>query len=212
MSSQCAFEQGRCTSNWTRLPLHLHRISTAVLISLTVIQLHSSERSLTLAAVFLIMAAVGIVVDKSSLSTQTVGPASSASTCKARFAISLIRATVYAFIGDLAAAQLLWASPEPMNYDAPLVLTTENWIQFGLAGCMWLLAAFIWITEPLVYWINYKQWKSSGNGAALEEGYIRVPAAAVDEEDAQLLNVEETYIIWEVPSELAPNGDEAEKL
>lgn len=212
-ATQCASGREQSTSNWSQLPLNLHRISTAVLISLTVLQLHSSERSLTLAAVYLAMAAVGIVVDKSSFfsSTQTSN-SSPASASKVLLAVSLIRATLYAFIGDLAAVQLLWLSPEPLNSEAPLELTTENWIQFALAGSMWLLAASIWIFEPLAYWINYRQWNRCHNSAILEEGYSRVPATPVDEEDAQLLSMEETYIIWEVPSELAPNGDEAEKL
>ncbi|CAG8738091.1 2232_t:CDS:1, partial [Acaulospora colombiana] len=103
-TTQCPLGQGQYTSNWNRLPLTLHRIATVALISLTVLQLHSSERSLTLAAVFLALAAVGIVVDKSSLFSSDRSPASASKTL---LAVSLVRATIYAFTGDVAAAQLL---------------------------------------------------------------------------------------------------------
>jgi len=105
-----------------------------------------------------------------------------------RLAISLVRATLYAFIADIAAAQLLFLNnpssfPSPSSSLAnggsereavgPLVLTSANLAQLVLAGCMWLLGALLWIMEPTLYWISASS-KSRNASACGERGRARV--------------------------------------
>jgi hypothetical protein len=43
--------------------------------------------------------------------------------------------------------------------NAPLVFTRENWVQLGLAGCMGLLGALLWVMAPAIYWVS--RWRES---------------------------------------------------
>jgi hypothetical protein len=110
---------------------------------------------------------------------------------KLRFALSLTRETLCIFIGDAAATQLLFPNA-PLGLDgsqglgvgseaenAPLVFTREDWVQLGLAGCMWSLGASIWVMEPADYWVS--RWRENrGNWGRvlcektrrLENGYF----------------------------------------
>jgi hypothetical protein len=183
---------------WSRIPPYLHRASVPLLVGLTVLQLHSppETRSPLLAAVFFYMAVAGTVLEKSLSPAAIQGhahPSTGSSTANAqnnlftrchpiesklRLAISLSRATLYLFIGDAAAAQLLF-----LDASSSLVFTMENWVQLGLAGSMWLLGAVLWVMEPTIYWVS--RWRENrvhrvreGRRASwektvrLEDGYI----------------------------------------
>lgn len=150
-------------STWSRIPPYLHRTSVPLLVGLTVVQLYSPPemRSSLLAGLFFTMSLVGVVVEK-SLATSTHGRSHTNADSKLYLAISLTRATLYAFIGDVAAAQLLFLNSSSSEAESlPLVLTPAMWVQLGLAGSMWLLGALLWIMEPTIYLVTWWRERST---------------------------------------------------
>jgi len=108
-------------------------------------------------------------------------------------ALSLFRATLYAFVGDAAAAQLL-LTPTSTTDGESFELANDECVQLGLAGVMWTLGGLLWIIEPLVHYLDRRRRLnaiSNGDTGRLEGGYDIVPQDDEEEEEV------ETIIIWE---------------
>jgi hypothetical protein len=176
-----------------QIPRFLHRVATIALILLAIVHLHTRTRSFILTGAILAMASTGLILEKAPIpsrrppsSSSSMEEVKTASGCP--LALSLFRATLYAFVGDAAAAQLLLT---PTIDGEAFELANDEYVQIGLAGLMWTLGGLLWIVEPLIYWLNHRQQNAISNGdtSRLEGGYDMVPQ---DEEEE-----EETIIIWE---------------
>jgi hypothetical protein len=107
------------------------------------------------------MSLVGVVVEKSR-GFPTHSHSHTDTDSKLHLALSLIRATLYVFIGDVAIAQLLFFNSTSSEAESsPLVLTPAMWAQLGLAGSMWLLGALLWIMETTIYLVTLRRERST---------------------------------------------------
>jgi hypothetical protein len=183
---------------WLRhVPRFLHRVATIALILLTIVHLHTRTRSFFLAGAILAMASTGLILEKAPFPTTNRRLPSSSSmeddTTSSRYlALSLFRATLYAFVGDAAAAQLL-LTPTSTTDGESFELANDECVQLGLAGVMWTLGGLLWIIEPLVHYLDRRRRLnaiSNGETGRLEGGYDIVPQ---EEEEEEV----ETIIIWE---------------
>lgn len=213
-----------------RIPRYLHRASIPVLILLTGIHLHSNAHSFLLPTVFLSVAAIGLFIENPRLTligwisdregnainsnnnynNNLYVPSRSVPPTRGQFALSLIRATTYAFIGDVTAAYLLYGSgigettptvtANPLaaikpnnanNANNSISLTSIEYAQLVLGGTMWLLGALLWIMEPLMYWIawRYQLDYDFDTSVRMEEGFD-----PLDFDDTTQGN----SIVWEV--------------
>lgn len=179
-----------------QIPRFLHRVATIALILLAIVHLHTRTRSFILTGAILAMASTGLILEKAPIPSRRPPSSSSSSSIEEvktassyPLALSLFRATLYAFVGDAAAAQLLLT---PTTNGEAFELANDEFVQIGLAGLMWTLGGLLWIVEPLIYWLNHRQQNAISNGdtSRLEGGYDMVPQ---DEEEEE----EETIIIWE---------------
>ncbi|CAG7852824.1 SubName: Full=Uncharacterized protein {ECO:0000313/EMBL:CCA71424.1} [Serendipita indica DSM 11827] len=169
--------------------LHLASIPTLVLLSMA--NLHSESPSTILVGSCLCVAATSIVFNRASISTASPNTAPEQtprrlSTSRLNLAISLLRASLYAFIADGTVALLLVNAPEDPSH--PFGFGFDEWAQVGLAGVMWLLGAALWIIEPITFWLDSRSMSKGARREALLRGdYEQVPS----------YDPEDTIIVWE---------------
>lgn len=180
-------------SLWTsRLSKALHLASIPTLVLLSVANLHSESPSTILVGSCLCIAATSIVFNRSFISTAShdtapEGKQRKLSISRLNLAISLLRASLYAFIADGTVALLLVNAPEDSSH--PLGLGVDEWAQVGLAGVMWLLGAGLWIMEPIFFWLD----SQSHSKGARREALLRGDYEAIPSYDSE----EDTIIVWE---------------
>lgn len=186
------------TSTWTRIPPYLHRLSIPFLLVLAFLELHvtPSSNNITetyapkLAIIFFSTAALCMIIERNTTAADHITtsdeekPCAPESPSKLVFALSLIRATIYVFAADAAAAQLLLLHTGTIDYSsssedyAPMQLDAAQWIQLVLAGSMWLVGALLWVMEPVAYCVARSRARNEDYSgefdeeARLKEGYF----------------------------------------